>query len=104
MPAAQSYDLRVTGAPAGLELWRGEEQLAEGSAAGEYRFLGLARGLYTLRAGERVWEVLVNGDAAMDLAGKAGLPGGIKKILGTILILAINLAGIALIFRIWKKD
>ncbi len=45
----------------------------------------------------------MNGDAAMDLAGKAGLPGGIKKILGVILILAINLAGTAIIIRILRK-
>ena len=30
IPISQSYDLRVTGAPAGLELWRGEERLAGG--------------------------------------------------------------------------
>ncbi len=53
IPIRQSYDLRVTGAPAGLELWRGEERLASEMAAGEYSFLGLARGLYTLRAGEK---------------------------------------------------
>jgi hypothetical protein len=103
IPISQSYDLRVTGAPAGLELWRGEERLAEGSAAGGYRFLGLARGLYTLRAGDKEWKVLVNGDTAMDRAGKAELPGGIKNILGVILILTINLAGTAIIIRILRK-
>jgi hypothetical protein len=38
----------------------------------------------------------------MDLAGKGAMPGSSKKILGVILILAINLAGIVIIFRIWK--
>lgn len=103
IPIRQSYDLLVTDAPAGLELWRGDERLASGTAAEEYRFLGLERGLYTLKAGNEVWEVLVNGDAAMDLAGKTGLPGGIKKILGVILILAINLVGTAIIIRILRK-
>ena len=51
MPLRESYDLRVLGAPAGLELWRGEELLANGSTGGEYNFRGLARGLYTLKAG-----------------------------------------------------
>jgi 2,3-bisphosphoglycerate-independent phosphoglycerate mutase len=102
LPIRESYSLRVTGAPAGLELWRGEERLANGSAGGEYSFRGLPRGLYTLKASGKEWEVLVNGDAAMDLAGKAATSGSTKKILGVILILAINLAGIVIIFRIWK--
>jgi len=63
----------------------------------------LPRGQYSLKAGGREWPVLVNGDATMDLAGKAAMPGGSKKILGVILILAINLAGIAIIVRIWRK-
>jgi hypothetical protein len=51
-----------------------------------------------------VWAVAVNGDAALDLKGKTATPGSTKKILGVILILAINLVGIAIIFRIWKKE
>jgi hypothetical protein len=40
----------------------------------------------------------------MDLAGKeAPLGSGMKKMIGIILILAINLAGIAIIMRIWGK-
>ena len=58
--------LRVTGAPAGLELWRGEERLANAAAGGEYSFRGLPRGLYTLKAGGKEWEVLANGDVEMD--------------------------------------
>ena len=102
LPIRESYSLRVTGAPAGLELWRGEERLANGTAGGEYSFRGLPRGQYTLKADGKEWGVLVNGDVAMDLAGKAATSGGTKKILGVILILAINLAGIAIIIRIWK--
>ena len=45
----------------------------------------------------------MNGDAAMDLAGKAAPQGDWKRIIGIILILAINLGGIAIIVRIWKK-
>ena len=101
MPIRAGFDLRVTGAPAGLELWQGEEQLANGSA-GECRFRGLPRGEYCLKAGGKEWTVLVNGDAAMDLTGKAAPQGDWKRIIGIILILAINLAGIAIIFRIWK--
>jgi len=104
LPIRESYSLRVAGAPAGLALWRGEEWLANVTASGEYCFRGLSRGVYTLKAGEIAWQVLVNGDAALDLAGKATpLGGGMKEIIGIILILAINLAGIVVIFRIWKR-
>ena len=65
-------------APASLELSRDEEQLA--NATGECRFRGLPRGLYSLKAGGREWTVLVNGDAAMDLAGKAEPQGDWKRI------------------------
>jgi len=104
LPVAESFELRVTGAPAGLELWRGGARLADAAVAGDYRFLGLSRGLYSLKAGGKEWAVLVNGDKAMDLAGKAAPEGdwNWKRIIGIVLILAINLAGIAIIVRIWK--
>jgi hypothetical protein len=105
LPVAESFELRVTGAPAGLSLWRGGVRLANGSA-GECCFRGLARGLYSLRAGGKEWTVLVNGDSAMDLAGKAAPEGdwNWKRIIGIVLILAINMAGIAVIVRIWKRN
>jgi hypothetical protein len=104
LPIRESYDLRVTGAPAGLTLWRGEEMLANGTTGGEYNFRGLQRGLYTLKAGGQSVQVLVNGDKTMDLAGKtAPMSSNAKKILGVIMILAINLAGLAIIIRIWKR-
>jgi hypothetical protein len=102
LPIREGFDLRVTGAPAGLELWRDGLWLANGSA-GECRFRGLPRGQYSLKAGGKEWAVVVNGDAAMDLAGKAAPQGDWKRIIGIIFILAINLAGIAIIVRIWKK-
>jgi hypothetical protein len=104
LPVAESFELRVTGAPAGLSLWRGGAHQADAAAAaGDCRFLGLSRGQYILKAGGKEWAVLVNGDTAMDLAGKAAPQGDWKKIIGIVLILAINLAGIAIIVRIWKK-
>jgi 2,3-bisphosphoglycerate-independent phosphoglycerate mutase len=102
LPVADSYELCVRGAPAGLSLWRDGAMLAEGSA-GDCCFRGLARGQYSLKAGGMEWAVLVNGDVAMDLAGKAAPKSDWKRIIGIILILAINLAGIAIIVRIWKK-
>ncbi len=102
LPVADSYELRVTGAPVGLALWRDGAHLADAAAAGDCCFRGLERGQYSLMAGGREWAVLVNGDVAMDLAGKAAPKSDWKRIIGIILILAINLAGIALIIRIWK--
>lgn len=103
LPIREGNDLRVTGTPAGLELWQGEERLANVTAAGECRFRGLPRGQYSLKAGEKEWAVLVNGDAKMDLAGKAAPQGDWKRVIGIILIMAINLGGIAIIVMIWKK-
>ncbi len=102
LSVADGYELRVRGAPGGLELWRDGAMLAKGSAE-ECRFLGMARGLYSLKASGKEWAVLVNGDVAMDLTGKAAPQGDWKRIIGIILILAINLVGIAVIVRIWKK-
>jgi len=73
MPIRAGFDLQVPGAPAGPGAVAGEERLANGTTGGEYRFRGLPRGLYSLKAGGREWQVLVNGDATMDLAGKAEL-------------------------------
>lgn len=101
MPLAQSFELQVRGAPEGLALWQGEERLADG-AAGNCIFWNLSRGVYALRAGEREWKVTVNGDAAVDLE-EAGLAEGWKRIVGVLLILVINLVGVGLIVRIWRK-
>ena len=95
----------MLGAPAGVELWRGEVKLANGSAAGDYNFLGLERGLYTLKAGGQSVRVLVNGDQIVDLAGKTTpMSGNTKKILGVIMILTINLVGVLVIIRIIRKE
>ncbi len=102
MPVAESFRLAVSGAPEDLTLWQGEKRLANG-AAGQCIFLGLSRGAYALRAGEKEWPVTVNGDVAVDL-GKPGLGEGWKWIVGVVLILVINLVGMAAIVRIWRKD
>ena len=104
LPIREGYNLRVAGAPAGVELWRGDVKVANGASGGDYSFRGLERGIYTLKAGGKSWEVLVKGDQTMDLAGKTAFSSDMKKMIGIILILAINLAGIALIIRIWKRE
>jgi hypothetical protein len=77
---------------------------AKGSAAGEYSFLGLERGLYSIKSGRMSWQVLVNGNAEMDLSGKAPFGGDMKKMIGIKLILVINLVGVLVIIRIIRKE
>jgi hypothetical protein len=104
LPIKKSYDLLVVGAPGGVSLWEGDKLLANASGDHEYNFRGLARGLYTIKSGESSWEVPVNQDKRLDLAGKAALPSNTKRILGVILILAINLIGVLVIIRIIRKE
>ena len=102
MPVAGSFELHINGAPSGLALWQGEKRLAEGSS-GECIFWGLSRGVYTLKAGEKEWPVTVSGDVAVDLE-ETGLAKGWKRIIGIVLILVINMVGIAVLVRIWRKS
>ena len=109
LPIKECYSLRVTGAPGGAQLWRDGKPLTNASVDSEYDFQGLARGIYTIKAEGRAQEVLVNGDQQVNLEEKAALPAalslsGMKRIVGIILIMAINLAGIAIIIRIVRKD
>ncbi len=46
----------------------------------------------------------MNGDRTVDLAGKTAMPGSMKKILGVILILVINLVGVLIIIGIIRKE
>jgi len=103
LPIKKSYSLRITGAPGLVSLSRDGRPLANASGDEEYNFRGLARGLYTVQANGRSQEVLVNGNLVLDLAGKGGNYAQFRKILGLILILAINLTGALLIIRIWRK-
>ncbi len=102
IPVADSFSLQVKGAPEGLEIWQGEEMLAEGSS-GKCSFWGLSRGVYSLRAGKKEWPVTVNGDMLLDLGSKAWLGEGWKRIVGVVLILVINLVGMVAIVRIWRR-
>jgi len=48
--------------------------------------------------------VLVDGDDTIDLAGKATMPVGMRRAFGVIMILVINLGGMATILRIWRRS
>jgi hypothetical protein len=105
MPIKQSYDLHVVGAPGNVALYRGGTLVANSNGSREHDFEGLPRGQYTVKAGEESIGILVNGDVLVDLAEKGATQAqaDIRKNLGIILILAINLTGIAIIIRIAKR-
>ncbi len=105
MPVKKSYELRVVGASGDVMLYQGREQVAKSLGGREHNFKGLPRGLYTVEASGKSLDVLVNGDQLIDLAETSATqtPADIKKILGIILIMAINMAGI-LIIRLIRKD
>jgi 2,3-bisphosphoglycerate-independent phosphoglycerate mutase len=104
MPIKQSYELRVVGVLGEVALYRGGVLVAS-SGGQEHDFTGLPRGQYTVKIGGKSLDVLVNGDQLIELAetNAAQIPADIKKTLGIILILAINLTGIMLIVRISKR-
>ena len=110
MPVKKSYDLQVVSAQGDVALYRSGALVANSGAGEEHDFKGLSRGLYTIKAGGETLEVLVNGDRLVDLAqnGNTQVQDSTKNMtakatMGIILILAINLTGIALIVRIARR-
>ncbi len=110
MPVKKSYGLRIVSAPGDVALYRGGVLVANSGAGAEHDFRGLSQGLYTIKAGGETLEVLVNGDLLVDLAqsGNAQVRDSTKNMnaktmMGIILILAINLTGIAFIIRIARR-
>lgn len=103
LPIKMSFSLRVLGASDPVSLYRDGKPLANATGDGECIFRGLKRGLYTVEAGGNLHEVVVNGDRVLDLAEKGTVTGDERKIVGLILILAINLTGILFIVRIVRK-
>jgi 2,3-bisphosphoglycerate-independent phosphoglycerate mutase len=105
LPLKDSYELHVTNASGEVALYRGAALLANASGDDEYMFKGLKRGLYTLAYGSQSMNVCINGDCTADLSDASGKPfsANLRIILGVIIILVINMAGVALIIRILKK-
>lgn len=108
LPIKESYDLQILGAHEPVELYRDGQLLASARADREVTFRGLSRGLYSVRCGGQERAVRINGDLALELAQSledaATLNPEYRKIIGIILILAINLIGALIIIRIIKKE
>jgi hypothetical protein len=102
LPLRETYQLKVLGASGELDLLRGGEVLANVSGKEDHVFLGLKRGNYTLSSRGGSQEICINGDQVIVLSEEAD--GHWRQILGVILILAINLAGIAMIVRIVRRE
>lgn len=103
LPLKSSYNLRVVGVPEGVALLRDGRLLANASKDLQYNFKGLARGLYSIQADGESRDVMINGDLVLDLTERAAPLGSMKKIIAVIIIMTINLAGAAVIIRIWKR-
>lgn len=113
MPVRKRYDLEVRGIdPADVVRVRRDGGLvAEVAGDSGYIFRGMDRGAYTVGVGRRSVPVCLNGDGLLDLATTGRTPGVVvawpalphverRTLLGAILILMINLAGVAMIVRI----
>jgi 2,3-bisphosphoglycerate-independent phosphoglycerate mutase len=102
LPLRETYQLKVMGARGPVDLLEKGKLLASVSGDEDHVFLGLKRGGYTLKSSGGSQEICINGDQVIVLSEEAD--GHWRQILGAILILAINLAGIAMIIRIVRKE
>jgi 2,3-bisphosphoglycerate-independent phosphoglycerate mutase len=101
LPLKERYQLEVRGARGSIELLQKGEPLASLPGEEDCLFQGLKRGSYTLRSRSGSQEICINGDRVVTLSEEED--GHWRQILGVILILAINLAGMAMIIRIVRK-
>ncbi len=106
MPVKESYSLYVVGAVGEVSLYMDGEMVTNSTRANEYNFDGLQRGLYAVKSGGKSLDVVINGDQLIDLTekGPSQIQAETKKIVGIILIMVINLAGILIIIRIMRKS
>jgi arylsulfatase A-like enzyme len=105
MPIKQSYCLHVVGMPGEVELYRNGQRVENSGEGQEHDFQGLQRGFYSIKAGGESLDIMINGDQTIDLSenGLDKTQADMRKIFGIILILLINLTGIALIIRIVRR-
>ncbi len=102
LPIKDCYEILVTNASGEASLYKDGELLANASGDNCYTFRGLKRGLYTVSSGDRSLNICVNGDCSINLAAVAS-GNNTRWIIGTILIIFINVIGIIIIWRIIKN-
>jgi 2,3-bisphosphoglycerate-independent phosphoglycerate mutase len=114
IPVSKCFDLEVdTGKMADVEVRRDGDVVARATGDSHYIFRNLERGSYSVASGGRGTLVFLNGDQSIDLAsGCGGSPERVvpsifdrmsRRFIAAILILAINVAGAALILRIVRR-
>jgi 2,3-bisphosphoglycerate-independent phosphoglycerate mutase len=105
MPIMRSCSLFVLSGPGNVTLLRGGELITESGDDGEHIFRGLEMGNYIIEAnnGRSRSEVCLTGYESLDMRPEVWQGLDLKMVLGPILILAINLAGSLVIWRIIKR-
>jgi 2,3-bisphosphoglycerate-independent phosphoglycerate mutase len=114
IPVAKCFDLTVdVGEVDDVEICKNGSLVARATGDSRYIFRNLDRGYYTVSSGGRNTSVQLCGDQSLDLAGGSargseGMKPSIFDWLGrraaaAILILAINVIGAVLIFRIVRR-
>jgi hypothetical protein len=103
MPLLKRYSLKVI-CPEEVAVYRESELAAEDGAGWTHLFKGLEMGMYTVKAGQDSVEVCLIGDMVVDLTRTSKGPTiDMRKLIGLVLLLAINITGIIIIIRIIRE-
>lgn len=114
IPISNRCDLVVdAGEVAEVEVWRDGVLVAKATGDSRYVFRNLDRGTYSVESGGRAEEVHLTRDGSIDLAPvrppRAGelvssiFDEGARKYLASVLIVAVNVVGAILIWRIIRR-
>lgn len=104
LPIKDCCELLVTNASSEVSLYKDGKLLANASGDNSYIFKGLKMGLYTVSSAGKSLNICMNGDCSVSLASTAGANGNdIRKIIGIIMIIAVNTIGVIIIRWIIKK-
>jgi len=115
IPVSKCFNLEVdAGKVTDVEVRRDGDVVARATGDSHYIVRNLERGSYSVESGGRGALVFLNGDQSVDFArGSGGSPEGVlplisdrmsRRFIAAILILAINVAGAVLIFRVVRRN
>ena len=114
IPVSKSYDLEVdAGKVADVEVRKNDYLVARATGDSRYIFRDLDRGSYSVESGGREASVYLSGDQFLDLTSRSPRTSGEilpsifdwqnRKFVAAVLILAINVIGALLTFRIVRR-
>ncbi|MEM2096802.1 MAG: alkaline phosphatase [Methanothrix sp.] len=103
LPIRRTYTLRVElPRPGSVEVRRNGSVIAGESGSSSYKFRGLERGVYDLYLNGHLRSIVLSDDTTVDLRESSS--GVVPRwLLGSLLILAINVCGIAVILRLLRR-